>query len=101
MEQYAAIDSRNRANTRALVDRHEIPDHNQILLLSHLFIYYPFGIYLYKVNNRNMRLSYEMCLKLTIKAPGQRLNTCMTSLLFSIVSLFGWLKDITKKVGTF
>ena len=38
-----------------------------------------------------------MCLKLTIKTPVQRLDTCITVLLFSIVYLFGWLKDTTKK----
>ena len=38
-----------------------------------------------------------MCLKLTIKTPVQRLDTCITVLLFLIVYLFGWLKDRTKK----
>ena len=38
-----------------------------------------------------------MSLKLTIKTPVQRLDTCITVLLFLIGYLFGWLKDRTKK----
>ena len=32
----------------------------------------PANIYLLKVNNRNTRKRYEICLKLTIKAPERR-----------------------------
>ena len=32
----------------------------------------PAGIYLFKVNNRNSRIRYEICSKLTIKAPERR-----------------------------
>ena len=35
---------------------------------------YPAGIYLLKVNNRNTRTWYEICLKLTIKASERRLE---------------------------
>ena len=31
--------------------------------------YYPAGNYMFKVNNRNTRASYEICSKLTIKTP--------------------------------
>ena len=55
---------------------------------------------MFKTNNKdamNTRLGYETCLKLTIKIPEQRLDTCITVLLFLIVCLFGWLEDVTKK----
>ena len=32
----------------------------------------PAGIYMFKVNNKNSRIRYEICSKLTIKAPEQR-----------------------------
>ena len=32
----------------------------------------PAGIYLLKVNNRNTKARYEICLKLTMKAPKRR-----------------------------
>ena len=34
--------------------------------------YYPDGIYLFKVNNRNTRTRCEICSKLTIKTPERR-----------------------------
>ena len=36
------------------------------------FVRYPAGIYLFKVNNRNIRTRCEICSKLTIKTPGRR-----------------------------
>ena len=33
---------------------------------------YPAGIYLLKVNNRNTRARFEICSKLTLKAPDRR-----------------------------
>ena len=41
-----------------------------------------------------------MFLVLTVKATVQSLDTSISVLLFVIVYLFGWLKDITKNLGT-
>ena len=35
-------------------------------------IHYPANIYLFKVNNRNIRKRYDICSKLTIKTPERR-----------------------------
>ena len=41
------------------------------MLMRYIF-YYPAGIYLLEVNNRNTRTRCEICSKLTIKIPEQR-----------------------------
>ena len=40
--------------------------------LKNLKNYYPVNIYLFKVNNRNTKKRYEICLKLRIKTPERR-----------------------------
>ena len=41
-------------------------------LFMFLFYFNPVNIYLFKVNNRNIRERYEICSKLTIKTPEPR-----------------------------
>ena len=43
-----------------------------------IFGYFPAGIYLLKVNDRNSRTSCEICSKLTIKIPERTLNIFYT-----------------------
>ena len=43
-------------------------------LITDILIYWshPANIYLYKINNKNTRIKFEICLKLTIKTPERR-----------------------------
>ena len=44
----------------------------ELVCLFGLFAYFPAGICLLKVNNRNTRTKCEICSKLTIKTPERR-----------------------------
>ena len=44
----------------------------------------PTGIYLLKVNNRNTRTRFEICLKLTIKIPERRHGIFLVSFLLTL-----------------
>ena len=43
-----------------------------VFLLKLIRLYYPAGIYLLKINNRNTRTRCEICSKLSIKTPERR-----------------------------
>ena len=40
--------------------------------LTQKYCFYPVGIYMFKVNNRNTKIRCEICSKLTIKIPKRR-----------------------------
>ena len=77
-------------------------------ILNHLLvhqIYYPVGIYMFKVNNRDSRTRCQTCSKLTIKIPDRlqilwnsQENTCVrVPLLQSGSSLINWIANSLSK----
>ena len=60
-------------------------------LFAKIVVYfYPPGNYMFKVNNRNTRTRWEICLKLTIKTPEQRHKTFRTSELSKCLMASFW-----------
>ena len=60
------------------------------LLVSDIFLQlnsFPAGIYLLKVNNKNTRIQYEICSKLTIKTP-ERPGVILLSLLLTLNTFY-------------
>ena len=49
---------------------------------------FPAIIYLFKVNNRNTKKRYEMCLKLTIKTPERAYQRRFGTIILLILDIF-------------
>ena len=58
---------------------------NGLIEINYCFVFiFPAGIYLFKVNNGNIRTMYKNCSKLTIKATGQVIDVVLVHLLLAL-----------------
>ena len=63
---------------------------NMVDLLEHLLISYSAGIYFLKVNNRNTRVSCEICSQLTTKTQNDTIGVFLVSLLLTLHIFKPW-----------
>ena len=61
------------------------------------YFLFPRGIYLLKVNNRNIRTRYEICSKLTIKTPERRRGVVLVSLLLTYFTPYSSISIVNFK----